>query len=90
MRKRQHLISFLFLNHEPSNFTQYAKKFISGRDWRWDFEQRNAKYISIMNMFEDNKSANYSIHQIALMGASSENKDVGQWFGPNTVAQVIK
>ncbi|XP_065347077.1 cysteine protease ATG4B [Cloeon dipterum] len=61
-----------------------------GRDWRWDHEQRNQKYISILSMFEDNKSANYSIHQIALMGASSENKEVGQWFGPNTVAQVIK
>jgi cysteine protease ATG4 len=62
----------------------------AGRDWHWDLEQRNPKYVSILNMFEDNKSANYSIHQIALMGASSENKEVGQWFGPNTVAQVIK
>jgi Peptidase family C54 len=66
------------------------KYLCAGRDWHWDLEQRNPKYVSILNMFEDNKSANYSIHQIALMGASSENKEVGQWFGPNTVAQVIK
>jgi cysteine protease ATG4 len=40
-------------------------------------------------MFEDRRAATYSIHQIALMGAS-EGKEVGQWFGPNTVAQVLK
>jgi cysteine protease ATG4 len=40
-------------------------------------------------MFEDRRAAPYSIHQIALMGAS-EGKEVGQWFGPNTVTQVLK
>jgi cysteine protease ATG4 len=40
-------------------------------------------------MFEDRRLAAYSIHQIALMGAS-EGKEVGQWFGPNTVTQVLK
>lgn len=40
-------------------------------------------------MFEDRRTAPYSIHQIALMGAS-EGKDVGEWFGPNTVAQVLR
>jgi cysteine protease ATG4 len=40
-------------------------------------------------MFEDRRTAAYSIHQIALMGAS-EGKEVGQWFGPNTVTQVLK
>lgn len=63
---------------------------ISGRDWLWTPEQRNQTYLSILHMFEDNRAATYSIHQIALMGASSEGKQVGQWFGPNTIAQVIK
>lgn len=40
-------------------------------------------------MFEDKKSAPYSIHQIALMGVSY-GKQVGEWFGPNTIAQVLK
>ena len=40
-------------------------------------------------MFQDLRASPYSIHQIALTGAS-EGKAVGQWFGPNTVAQVLK
>lgn len=35
------------------------------------------------------RSAPYSIHQIALMGVS-HGKQVGEWFGPNTIAQVLK
>lgn len=40
-------------------------------------------------MFEDRATATYSIHNIALGGAN-EGKEVGSWFGPNTVAQVLK
>lgn len=40
-------------------------------------------------MFEDKRSAPYSIHQIALAGVS-HGKQVGEWFGPNTIAQVLK
>lgn len=47
------------------------------------------KYRQILKMFADLKTAPYSIHQIALMGAC-EGKNVGEWFGPNTVAQVLK
>lgn len=46
-------------------------------------------YLRILRMFEDIKCAPYSIHQIALMGVS-EGKQVGEWFGPNTIAQVLK
>ncbi|XP_073987538.1 cysteine protease ATG4B-like [Rhodnius prolixus] len=60
-----------------------------GRDWIWTPSTYDSKYHQILKMFEDNKSAPYSIHQIALMGAS-EGKQVGDWFGPNTVAQVLK
>ena len=38
----------------------------------------------------DIKSAQYSIHQISLMGESLDKKPVGTWFGPNTVAQVLR
>lgn len=61
-----------------------------GTDWRWQIESRDATYMRIVHGFEDTRQAPYSIHQIALMGASSEGRDVGQWFGPNTVAQVLK
>lgn len=60
-----------------------------GREWYWTSECRDPTYLKILKRFEDRRQAPYSIHQIALMGAS-EGKDVGQWFGPNTVAQVLK
>lgn len=60
-----------------------------GRDWEWTPSCHDVRYLKLLKMFEDRRSAPYSIHQIALMGAS-EGKQVGDWFGPNTVAQVLK
>lgn len=60
-----------------------------GRDWFWTPETRDPTYLKIVNRFEDNRKSPFSIHQIALMG-NSEDKRVGEWFGPNTVAQVMK
>ncbi|XP_072540172.1 cysteine protease ATG4B isoform X2 [Salminus brasiliensis] len=61
-----------------------------GRDWRWVAGQRQREeYISILNAFIDKKDSYYSIHQIAQMGVG-EGKSIGQWYGPNTVAQVLK
>lgn len=60
-----------------------------GSDWQWDADCKDPTYLKIIRKFEDNRQAPFSIHQIALMGAS-EGKDVGQWFGPNTVSQVLK
>uniref|UniRef100_A0A1I8IVU1 Cysteine protease n=1 Tax=Macrostomum lignano TaxID=282301 RepID=A0A1I8IVU1_9PLAT len=48
-----------------------------------------AEAITLLRLFEDNKAAPFSIHQIASMGVS-DGKPVGQWFGPNTVAQAIR
>uniref|UniRef100_A0A8C4ZWL6 Cysteine protease n=1 Tax=Gadus morhua TaxID=8049 RepID=A0A8C4ZWL6_GADMO len=61
-----------------------------GRDWRWDKGQRQRDaYVSLLNAFIDKKDSCYSIHQIAQMGVG-EGKSIGQWYGPNTVAQVLK
>uniref|UniRef100_A0A8C9S408 Cysteine protease n=1 Tax=Scleropages formosus TaxID=113540 RepID=A0A8C9S408_SCLFO len=61
-----------------------------GRDWRWQRGQRQREeYVSILNAFIDKKDSYYSIHQIAQMGVG-EGKSIGQWYGPNTVAQVLK
>lgn len=60
-----------------------------GRDWKWNKNCQDQTYKRILQMFADKKSANYSIQQIASMGVS-EGKQVGSWFGPNTVAQVLK
>uniref|UniRef100_A0A1I8NR05 Cysteine protease n=1 Tax=Stomoxys calcitrans TaxID=35570 RepID=A0A1I8NR05_STOCA len=60
-----------------------------GREWFWTPETRDQTYLKIVSRFEDCRKSYFSIHQIALMG-DSEDKKVGQWFGPNTVAQVLK
>lgn len=53
------------------------------------FRYRDPTYLKIVKKFEDSRKSPFSIHQIALMG-DSEDKRVGEWFGPNTVAQVLK
>uniref|UniRef100_A0A8C2IAN9 Cysteine protease n=1 Tax=Cyprinus carpio TaxID=7962 RepID=A0A8C2IAN9_CYPCA len=59
-------------------------------DWRWDPEKRQPKeYHRILHCFLDKKDSCYSIHQMAQMGVG-EGKSVGEWYGPNTVAQVLK
>lgn len=60
-----------------------------GRDWIWRTNFHDAVHSKILRLFEDRRNAPYSIHQIAQMGVS-EGKEVGQWFGPNTVAQVLR
>ncbi|XP_067851735.1 cysteine protease ATG4B isoform X1 [Heptranchias perlo] len=61
-----------------------------GRDWRWvNGKQQRDEYYNILNAFLDKKDSYYSIHQIAQMGVG-EGKSIGQWYGPNTAAQVLK
>lgn len=60
-----------------------------GRNWEWDPETKDSQYLKIIEKFEDKRTAPFSIHQIAVMG-QSEGKNIGEWFGPNTVAQVLK
>ncbi|XP_076379861.1 autophagy-related 4a isoform X2 [Megalopta genalis] len=72
-----------------TNGTWTSFNYFTLRDWQWTPETKNSTYLKILERFTDKKTAAYSIHQIAVTGAS-EGKDVGQWFGPNTVAQVLK
>lgn len=60
-----------------------------GRGWMWNSEVADPVYLRILRMFQDKKDSPYSLHQLAQMGVS-EGKNVGQWFGPNTVAQVLR
>ena len=61
-----------------------------GSSWSWSRDTKDSNYLRVVEMFQDLKSAPYSIHQIALMGESVDKKPVGTWFGPNTVAQAIR
>ncbi|GMR54540.1 hypothetical protein PMAYCL1PPCAC_24735 [Pristionchus mayeri] len=58
-------------------------------EWRGKAEKPSGDYLRILKMFEDNKNALYSIHQIAQMSVS-EGKQLAEWIGPNTAAQVLK
>ncbi|XP_046854404.1 cysteine protease ATG4A-like isoform X2 [Xenia sp. Carnegie-2017] len=60
-----------------------------GKGWVWNKKVKDVKYMMILNSFLDKKDSFYSIHQIAQMGVS-EGKNVGSWFGPNTIAQVLR
>uniref|UniRef100_A0A4W4H4X2 Cysteine protease n=1 Tax=Electrophorus electricus TaxID=8005 RepID=A0A4W4H4X2_ELEEL len=61
-----------------------------GREWRWVAEgPQPTEYQRILHCFLDRKDSCYSIHQMAQMGVG-EGKSVGEWYGPNTVAQVLK
>ncbi|XP_032083450.1 cysteine protease ATG4A isoform X1 [Thamnophis elegans] len=61
-----------------------------GRDWQWEeYKKQPEEYKKILCCFLDRKDCCYSIHQMAQMGVG-EGKSIGEWFGPNTVAQVLK
>ena len=44
---------------------------------------------SVYNRYKHKQVKNSKI-QIALTGATAEKRAVGEWFGPNTMAQVLK
>lgn len=62
-----------------------------GRDWLWtnDSYNSNPNYQVVLKSFQDKQSHPYSIHNIVRIG-QQEGKNVGEWFGPNTIAQALK
>ncbi|KAG5453180.1 Cysteine protease atg4b [Clonorchis sinensis] len=60
-----------------------------GKDWRWTPGCQDEAYCRLRRMFQDHKSSLYSIQNITMLGMALD-KPIGSWFGPNTVAQVIK
>ena len=75
-----------------------------GREYVWRDKAaiEDERYTEILELFRDTHSAELSIQQvqprkreklkiqIALTGATAEKRAVGEWFGPNTMAQVLK
>lgn len=63
-----------------------------GRDWRWSskgLDSNPSDYLEILKLFQDRQDCPYSIHRIVQTG-QHEGKTVGEWFGPNTIAQALK
>ncbi|KAI8603380.1 hypothetical protein EDD21DRAFT_302381, partial [Dissophora ornata] len=63
-----------------------------GRDWRAHLppsEESAQKYHTILGWFADEPDRHYSIHNIARSG-QNQDKKVGDWFGPSTVAHALR
>ena len=63
------------------------------RDWRWSAGNLDANpqaYLKILKLFQDREDCPYSIHKIVQTGQKHEGKGIGEWFGPNTIAQALK
>jgi hypothetical protein len=62
-----------------------------GRDWRISMIENGdwQRYSQIVTRFLDSPTAPFSIHKIALQGMQFD-KQVGEWFGPGTISQVLK
>lgn len=63
-----------------------------GRDWRWSPKGLDANpevYRKILKLFQDREDCLYSIHRI-VRTSQHEGKYIGEWFGPNTIAQALK
>ncbi|KAI8577509.1 hypothetical protein K450DRAFT_252018 [Umbelopsis ramanniana AG] len=64
-----------------------------GRDWRRSTMTKSGwnQYAKIVHWFLDELSARapFSIHRIALLGKQL-GKNIGEWFGPSTIGQVIQ
>lgn len=46
-------------------------------------------YKSVVTLFLDDPLAPLSLHNIATLG-KNVGKGVGEWYGPNTVAHVVR
>ncbi|KAA0198894.1 cysteine protease ATG4B-like, partial [Hyalella azteca] len=60
-----------------------------GRSWRWTTECSDENYLRIVRLFEDQPSAPYSLHVMTSLGQAT-GKNIGEWYGPNTVAHLIR
>lgn len=60
-----------------------------GREWVWAPDTKDETYLKVLRMFEDHKLATFSLHIISQLGVD-EGKPIGEWYGPNTVAQVLR
>jgi len=62
-------------------------------DWQLGHNMRDVvmQYSQIVTWFLDrsNQSSPFSIHQIATEGERYDKK-IGEWFGPSTIAAVLR
>jgi cysteine protease ATG4 len=58
-------------------------------DWKMKKnESYPPQYYQIVRWFLDTPSSPYSVHKIAQSGVKY-GKNIGEWFGPSTIAQVL-
>ncbi|KAL2911351.1 Cysteine protease atg4 [Polyrhizophydium stewartii] len=62
-----------------------------GRDWRIADKSEGSwlAYTQIVSRFLDVNASPFSIHRIAILGKQFD-KEIGEWFGPSTISQVLR
>eukprot|EP00037_Helgoeca_nana_P010391 m.91234 g.91234 ORF g.91234 m.91234 type:complete len:402 (+) comp20177_c0_seq1:519-1724(+) len=79
LRCGQMLVAESLLRHRGGDLSTEA-----ARSARMDVRK------DVLSLFADVPAAVYSIHNIALGGLRKMKKPVGEWFGPNCLAQVLR
>ncbi|KAJ1564956.1 Cysteine protease atg4, partial [Nowakowskiella sp. JEL0078] len=88
LRSGQMLLASGFLLHYLGRVGAFFWGFL---DWRLPNRDKASweKYVKIVSWFLDSNTSPYSIHRIALLGKQYD-KDIGEWFGPSTISNVLK
>lgn len=79
--------------HRTAQMT-LAQAFLShylGRDWEFSKHKNDIPkiYYEILQWFSDDEQSPYSVHNISMIGIL-QNKAVGEWYGPSTVACAMR
>ena len=63
-----------------------------GREWRLQPQRASwwQNYTRVLSWFADTPEAPFSLHRMAQHGAQHHGKPIGEWYGPYTVATVLK
>jgi len=68
---------------------QALVRHLLGLEWRRTKSECSPLYVKLIQWFADDPKQPYSLHRVAHAGLKYD-KNVGEWFGPSTMAQVIE
>jgi len=90
LRSGQMLLAHVLALHFLGRYWGFSGDLPDGDIQISSVENKKVDYLQILRWFEDSPFPNvpYSVHQIAKLGIKY-GKNIGEWFGPSTVSQVI-
>ncbi|ELR19150.1 cysteine protease, putative [Acanthamoeba castellanii str. Neff] len=68
---------------------QTLTRHLLGTEWRRQSDRSSPLYAKMVQWFADDPKQPFSLHRIAHAGLKY-GKNVGEWFGPSTMAQVLE